>query len=370
MLRVKSKLVKIEHMDLLQPQEVAFQASPPVSVIICAYTEQRWAELERAVQCTKEQSPAPQEIILVIDHNPQLMERAEGAFPDVQVIENQEARGLSGARNSGVKIAQGDYLVFMDEDAWPEPGWLEQLLAAYQGPQVLGAGGAILPDWEGGRPTWFPEEFDWVVGCTYRGMPIQTSPVRNLIGANMSFRRSVFQETEAFKQGIGRVGRFPAGGEETEFSIRARRRAPGGELIYIPSARVRHKVPLSRSRRSYFYSRCYAEGLSKALVTQLVGARDGLGTESAYTLRTLPLGVLRGLGDALRGDLSGFQRSLAIISGLILTTAGYLVGKLKLAGAHKIMPQQDGEGHTDQQQDLTQQPGGERKIKTETIRGE
>ena len=368
-----SKPVVVDQMGWIKrSEELESRSRGPamVSVIICAYTEQRWDELDKAVQQVGEQSPAPDEIILVIDHNPELLERAAQAFQGVQVIPNLETRGLSGARNSGVKAARGDILVFMDEDAWPEPGWLERLLDSYQDPQVLGAGGAIVPDWEGGRPAWFPEEFDWVVGCTYQGMPTHTRPVRNLIGANMSFRRAVFQETGGFKSGIGRVGRFPAGGEETEFSIRVRQQVPNGVFLYIPAARVRHRVPLSRSNRSYFISRCYAEGLSKALVTKMVGTRDGLGTERTYTLRTLPLGVLRGLWQAMRGDLSGLQRSLAIVSGLLLTMAGYLMGKLKLVGARKNMPEHSVESQTIQHQNLPQQSWGERNVSTETIRGE
>jgi glycosyltransferase involved in cell wall biosynthesis len=300
-----------------------------VSVIICAFTEQRWDELLRAVNEAACQEPAPDEIIVVIDHNPALLERATRALPEAKVIPNRESQGLSGGRNSGVAAAAGDILVFMDEDAWPQPGWLAALLDAYQGPQVLGVGGAIDPDWENGRPAWFPPEFDWVVGSTYLGMPERPSPVRNLIGANMSFRRSAFAGN-GFSDGIGRVGSFPAGGEETEFSIRIRQRQPEGVLMYLPQARVHHRVPANRARFAYFAARCYAEGLSKAVVTRLVGARDGLGNERTYTFKTLPRGVLRGVGQALRGDLSGLARAGAIVAGLGLTTAGYLVGKLRL----------------------------------------
>jgi hypothetical protein len=219
--------------------------------------------------------------------------------------------------------------VFIDEDAWPEPAWLEHLFAAYSNPSVLGAGGSIEPEWEAGRPTWFPEEFDWVVGCTYLGMPVEKRPVRNLIGANMSFRRSVFSTAGGFHVAMGRIGTLPAGCEETEFSIRARQLNPTHELVYLPQARVHHFVPLRRSQWSYFASRCYAEGLSKALVTSLVGAQDGLGSERTYASRTLPYGVLRGLYQALHGDLDGLTRSLVIIAGLVLTTAGYLAGKAR-----------------------------------------
>lgn len=326
----------INRSDAAQPL-----TSAPVSVIICAYTGQRWSELAKAVQAVGEQVPSPAEIIVVIDHNPDLLERARAAFPRAQVIPNRETHGLSGARNSGVNAAGGEILVFMDEDAWPEPGWLARLLEVYQDPDVLGAGGAILPEWVEGRPAWFPEEFDWVVGCTYRGMPAAVEPVRNLIGANMSFRRPVFA-AGGFNHAIGRVGNFPAGGEETEFSIRVRQQAPFGKLLYVPEARVYHRVPPVRGRWSYFASRCYAEGLSKALVARLVGVQDGLDSERAYTLRTLPRGVLRGIGEALRGDLHGLQRALAIVAGFGLTAAGYLSGRLRLLAAGRPLPQTGG----------------------------
>lgn len=345
-------------------------ASARVSVILCAYTQERWAELVKAVQKVREQVPAPDEIILVIDHNPQLLERAEHAFPQVRVIPNRETRGLSGARNSGVKAANAEILAFMDEDAWPEPGWLARLLDAYQDPGVLGAGGAIEPDWEGGRPAWFPEEFDWVVGCTYRGMPAQAGPVRNLIGANMSFRRQAFSAAGGFHPAIGRVGSFPAGGEETEFSIRARRLSPNGVLLYLPSARVHHRVPLNRSRWPYFASRCYHEGQSKALITRLVGSQDGLGSERAYTFKTLPSGVLRGLGQAVRGDIHGLQRALAIIAGLGLTTAGYLAGKLRLLAGEKAIADQGLLRPPRLQAGILQPLQEEREISSERIKGQ
>lgn len=343
---------------------------PSVSVIVCAYTEERWDELVKAIQHLSEQLPAPDEIILVIDHNPLLFDRAQRHFPRVKVLPNKETRGLSGARNSGVNAAQGEILVFIDEDAWPEPGWLAQLLDAYADPAVLGAGGAILPEWDGERPAWFPEEFDWVVGCTYKGMPDQTSPVRNLIGANMSFRRSVFETVGGFNHMIGRVGNFPSGCEETELSIRATQMKPGGILLYIPGARVHHRVPISRSRWSYFSSRCYAEGLSKAMVTHLVGAGDGLDSERIYTLRTLPVGVLRGLERTIHGDIRGLQRALAIIAGLFLTTVGYLVGKMRLLAAGKIKLGKNFSQHTQLQNDLSPPSQGDGGVFTGQMRGQ
>ena len=64
------------------------------------------------------------------------------------------------------------------------------------------------------------------------------------------------------------------------------------------------------------------------MVTRSVGANDGLSSERHYTTKTLPRGVVRGLGDALRGDASGVGRAGAIIAGLATVTAGYAFGVL------------------------------------------
>ncbi len=301
-----------------------------VSIVICAYTEDRRSELVAAVDSVRRQTMPPQEIILVIDHNPQLLARARKQLPDVAVIENRQPRGLSGARNSGIAIANGDVIAFMDEDATAAPDWLERLTRYYDDGEVLGVSGTIEPVWLAGRPAWFPAEFDWVVGCTYRGLPARTSRVRNLIGCNMSFRREVFQQVGGFRSGIGRVGARPVGCEETELCIRLNQYQPHGILLYEPRARVFHRVPQTRSSWRYFVARCYYEGRSKATIAHVVGSNDSLSAEKNYTLHILPRGVRRGLAEAIRhGDVGGLGRAAAIVGGLILTALGYARGRLR-----------------------------------------
>ncbi len=292
-----------------------------VSVVICAYTENRWNELNESVASLRRQTTPPGEILVVVDHNPVLLERARAQWADLNVVENSEPRGLGGARNSGVQAAQGKIIAFLDDDAIAAPDWLENLLAAYQDAQVAGVGGATEAIWQNGKPWWFPEEFGWVVGCSYLGMPETLSRVRNLHGCNMSFRREVFERIGRFRLGYGC--------DEVEFCIRLQQQLPGQLLLYQPRARVRHRVTSSRATWQYFHSRCYFEGGSKAVVSWLVGAQEGLASERTYTLRILPRGILRGLQDALlRGDRSGFTRAVAIASGLAITGVGYLRGRI------------------------------------------
>lgn len=302
---------------------------PSVSVVICAYTMDRWDDIVDAVRSVEAQETPALETILVVDHNPALLERVRAEIGGVVAVENLEARGLSGARNSGVAVARGDVVAFLDDDAWAEPAWLSLLLAVYRDPQVIGAGGGIAPAWQRGRPRWWPDEFDWVVGCSYRGLPRERAEVRNMIGANMSFRRSTLQAAGPFLHGIGRIGTRPLGGEETELAIRARRGSPGGRIVYEPAARVNHRVPASRGTARYFVSRCYAEGLSKAAIAKLVGTDSALASERSYAVRTLGAGVLRHAGDVVRRrDLHGLARAAWIVIGLAATVSGFAVGRL------------------------------------------
>jgi glucosyl-dolichyl phosphate glucuronosyltransferase len=188
------------------------------SVIICAYTLERWSSLLAAVASIREQKTPAGEIIVVIDHNPQLYEMVRLQFSDIRVVENSGSKGLSGARNTGVQVAHHPLVAFMDEDAAADPDWLTWLLANYQDEYVIGVGVTVAPSWLGDRPAWFADEFAWVVGCTYKGLPERAEAVRNMLGCNMSFRREVFDRTGGFRNSLGRLGhKNLLSCEETEF---------------------------------------------------------------------------------------------------------------------------------------------------------
>ena len=300
-----------------------------VSVVICAYSKERWQDLVAAVESVQYQTIPPREIIVVIDHNPHLLQLAQTNLPGVIVIENNNVRGLSGARNSGLAVARGALIAFLDDDATAEADWLERLHHCCEDEHVLGAGGTVEPDWLHTQPTWFPREFYWVLGCTYQHLPEHPVVVRNPFGGCACYKREMFKAVGGFRSEIGRVGKRPLGCEETELCIRVRQYWPQKKFLYEPRARIHHRIPSSRATWRYFRSRCYAEGLSKAAVTGFVGANDALSSERTYILRSLPYGVLRGLMDGfLHRDFTGFLRAGAIVAGLGITTIGYMTGIL------------------------------------------
>ncbi|MFE0173927.1 glycosyltransferase family 2 protein [Streptomyces sp. NPDC059002] len=308
--------------------------SAAISAVVCVYTEDRWEDILAAVSSVRAQSLTALETLLVVDHNPSLLDRLTKEYKEtgeVRVLANAGPRGLSAGRNTGIAAARGEIIAFLDDDAVAERDWLRHFAEGFEDPRVLAVGGRTMPAWESGRrPVWFPEEFDWVVGCLYKGHPRGRVRVRNVLGGNAAFRRSAFDVAGGFATGIGRDGgKRPLGCEETEFCIRLGRARPDAILLMDDRAVIHHRVPVARERFHYFRTRSYAEGLSKALVSRSVGSDKGLESERRYTTRVLPAGIARGLRDAALGRPGGAGRAGAIVAGVFAAAGGYVVGSVR-----------------------------------------
>jgi hypothetical protein len=305
------------------------QPIPSASVVICCYSDARFHDVVSAVLSIRDQVPSAPEAVVVVDHNPGLLSRLAAALPGTRLIPNDGPRGLSGARNAGVAATRGEIVVFLDDDATADPDMVLRMAEAARDPDVLGVAGRIIPRWDAVAPRWFPDEFLWVVGCTYAGHPPGT--VRNPIGAAMAVRRTVFAAIGGFDTRMGRThGGLPLGCEETELAIRAAKAFPRGIFVHAPVASCRHRVPPERGTWRYLATRCWAEGMSKAALSAMAGTGHALSSERAYVRKVLPAGVARGIGRALRGDPAGAGRAAAILVGFGCTATAYAAGRAGL----------------------------------------
>ena len=294
------------HDAITTPTTPQPSARPAVSVIVCAFTEDRWEDLSRAVDSLHRQTEQPREVIVVIDHCPGLLHRAQRDLAGVTVLPNRFGKGLSGGRNTGAMADGGDVIAFLDDDAAADPGWIAAICDRYQDPRVLGVGGLVKPDWDTGRPSWFPPELDWVVGCSYRGLPEASAPVRNFIGANMSFRREVLDQLGGFSDGLGRVDAIPLGCEETELCLRASQRPtpressstnlpPPSRTGCAPTVRAGPTCVLGATRRD----------CRRPPSRSWLASRRALASERSYVQSVIPRALVMALTGAARGHQGG-----------------------------------------------------------------
>ena len=298
------------------------------SVVICAYTLDRWDDLCAAVTSCHEQTRYADEVILVVDYNDELFSRATETFTTTRVLANRSTKGLSGARNTGVAASFGEVVVFLDDDAFAEVAWLEKLTEPFVDRTVSGVGGWVVPEWESEAPGWYPKTFYWVLGCSYSGLPDDNDRIRNPIGANMAIHRRVFDSVGGFTAGLGRIGNNALGCEETELCIRYSAQFPGNRFVLRRDAVVHHRVPTSRLTWRYFWTRCWAEGLSKAAVSSLVGSEQGLAAERAHAARAIPREFAETVAKLRDDPRTAAIRAAYIVAGSAIAVAGLLRGRL------------------------------------------
>ena len=296
-------------------------------MVVCAFATERGEQTLACVESVLGQCPAPAQVIVVVDHTPALDRQLRARRPaEGVVVANRGAPGRASARNTAVQLSEGDPVVFIDDDAVAREGWLQRLASAFDDARVAAAGGHVLAAWEIEQPGWLPDELLWVVGCSYRGLPA-SGPVRTPLGCNMAFRAALFEQGGVFDPAMGRLGSRPLGCEETEICVRLANAVPGAQIVLVDGAEIDHRVPQHRGRPRYLLRRSYYEGLSKALVRRLGGARS-LDTERRYVSQTLAKCV----GESLVTAVSGPGRLLALgrigaVTGAVgAAVTGYVIG--------------------------------------------
>jgi glucosyl-dolichyl phosphate glucuronosyltransferase len=301
-----------------------------VSVIVSTYTPLRSDSVIRCIKSLKNQKKPPEEIILVLDANKGLIDFYEPIVPkDVNIVINNGC-GLSSARNIGVKSAKGEIIAFIDDDAFPDEEWLENVIKNFDDLNIIGVGGTIRPVWQDGRPDWFSDELLWVPCCSYKGGPDRKSTIRNPFGCNMAFRKTVFEKVGYFNISLGRVGAKNIFGEEMAFSVRALTKIAGSKIVHDPRAIVFHNVPWQRVTIKYVFSRSFYEGFSKGLITQIERNNDRVTSAESEYLHNL---VAYGLPSRLIKfyDLQSLLQLLPLGLSTFLVFFGYVIGRFSKA---------------------------------------
>jgi glucosyl-dolichyl phosphate glucuronosyltransferase len=299
-----------------------------VSVVVCAYTLERWDLLVRSLRSLVEQDLQPTEVLLSVDHNEELFLRCRNELPELftdatwplRVIQNKFDTRLGGARTTAAELAVGDILAFLDDDASATTSWLRTLTAPYKNSDVIAVGGAPIPRYETSRPRWFPFECNWIFGCAYRGLPEQLGPIDHLIGANMSIRREAL---------LGWGGFQSDNHDDMDLSHRTVHNYGEGALLFEPQAIVYHFVPRARLTWHYFWRRCFFVNRGKVAAFRGLDDASNMRAEFKFALRSLTRAVFFEGRAMLRGDVYAPVRYAALVSAIALGGAGAVVGRLQ-----------------------------------------
>lgn len=242
-----------------------------ISFIICTYNREEY--IYRTLCYLAEQYDSHFEIILVdnrsTDSTAQLCQQFAAEHPNVPYhYFLEEQQGLSFARNRGIQEAQGDMLVFLDDDAFVQQDYVKNLQAYLTDyPDLQAFGGKIDPMYESGKePEWMSKwAYTWVSAIDYAP---QMCPFRDNaypIGANMGIRKELALRCGGFNTELGRTGKNLMAGEEKDLWTKVR--ALGHVIYYLPEVAVRHCIPEKRTTRDYIIRMAEGVGMSERVRT-------------------------------------------------------------------------------------------------------
>jgi glycosyltransferase involved in cell wall biosynthesis len=176
----------------------------------------------------------------------------------------EKRQGKSFALNTGVENATGRILAFTDDDVIVDPAWLAETLRAFESPRCVGVGGKIVPLWNSNKPSWFTSEGPYKLLPAIVSYDLGEDPCEihaPALGANLSFRREMFEVYGMFRTDLGPTAGSEVRGEDNEFCWRLLR--AGEQLMYAPKAIVFHPVDKHRIDKRYFQVWYFGMGQSR-----------------------------------------------------------------------------------------------------------
>lgn len=248
-----------------------------ISVIIC--THNRSSDLLNCLTALYNQKCLPQEII-VVDNAPvdDSTKKVVQNFPEV-IYYKEERKGLSIARNAGLRLANAPIVAFIDDDVTVHELWTLKVWEAFINPDVKAMTGLVIPSsldtesqqifekYWGFTKNYVDREFSY--SFIERGLKKAPQVWSIGAGANMAFRKTVFDSVGYFDERLGAGASGCSEDSELWFRILLN----GHRIYYTPRAVVYHTHRRDmRSLRKQLYN--YACGHMAAALIQEMSVKD------------------------------------------------------------------------------------------------
>lgn len=246
------------------------RVSPMISIVILSYSSKRKTCLRDLLDSIEKQTYRNIEILVIVERSAELKKLAS-EFPSGLtkiVYFTHERVGVSKARNLGVKLAKGEIVAFVDDDALPSPNWCEIIAKSFEGdPSIIGVTGRAIPLGEPVRLLSFPHSLYWAIGCT---RPDDRAPhyTNFAAGVNMAFLKEAFTSHKFSLDIIGdersRANIFKGlPNDENDFAVRVTTQT-GRLILYNPVAVVYHHVDDVRLQFAFVRQYSFWQGVAEA----------------------------------------------------------------------------------------------------------
>ena len=234
---------------------------PRVSIVICTFNRSR--DLRRALASLGRLTYPNLEVIVVDNRSTDETAQVIAEFPVKGIRE--ERQGLSFARNRGVEAAEGDLILFFDDDITVEcDAYVEPLVALFRSDPRIGVAGGLIRCAQVGRGNArFAAMFLAAYGQDYGPETRVFDEMAVLMGASLMYRRDAIGE-DRFNPDLGRCGRVLLEQEELELSKRIA--AKGWRSAYCPQAVVTHWISGTRFTWKFVLRHQFYVGLSEYMV--------------------------------------------------------------------------------------------------------
>ena len=195
-----------------------------VSIIICTYN--RAIFLDYLLRLLIPQIKVAEVLeILVIDNNSK--DNSQEIFKFHSESETkikyffEPQQGLSYARNRGIREAKGDWLAYIDDDAYPSENWVERIIFNIRLAKHDAFGGVYLPWYKDGKKDWFLDSYASNKPTICHKAPV-TLKSKTFSGGNCAYSKTLLQTVGGFPTNIGMNGNQVSYGEEDRVQLRAR----------------------------------------------------------------------------------------------------------------------------------------------------
>jgi GT2 family glycosyltransferase len=174
----------------------------------------------------------------------------------IELVRLRDSRGVSHSRNECVRRATTRYVLFLDSDAIPEPGWLEAMRAGFDEPQVAVVGARIVPAWPRRPPPLLDSVTarDWISMFDLGDEPL---PVPRVMGTSYALDRERVADPP-FDEALGRRPGVEVAHEEVQLALDATR--AGWRCWYAPAAVVHHHIGRERTTWRFMVRRAFTAG--------------------------------------------------------------------------------------------------------------